>query len=243
MRRIGSVVSHGHASMLLDLLQDMAATRSPLDELVITLNLGREDASQLEALAARLPFACRFVRNPQPLGFGANHNQAFRTALPNAGPDDVFLVLNPDLRWRADPIFALAQAALAIGIGVAAPRVYSASGQVEDSWRETLTPWQLFKRYGLRQRHAATKPDWAAGMCLAFRAQAYAEVGGFDQAFFMYCEDMDLGLRLRDAGWQTAFCGDVSVVHAAQRASRKSPQHLRWHVQSLLRFWWRRALA
>ncbi len=225
--------------MLLDLLRDMAQAKCPVDELLITLNLAHEDVSALQALANELPFACRFLRNVRPKGFGANHNRAFSSAPPH----DVFVVLNPDLRWPSDPLAPLAQAAMADGVGVAAPCVRSPGGPVEDSWRETLTPWRLLTRYAQRSREPAERPDWAAGMCLAFRAEAFAEVEGFDEAYFMYCEDMDLGLRLRDAGWKTAFCSDVSVVHAARRASRKSPEHVLWHVQSLLRFWWRRFLA
>lgn len=244
MSLVVSVVSHGHAAMLMDLLQDFRDAACAPSEVVVTLNLADEDTAALEALVATLPFACRFIRNATPQGFGANHNQAFTSTRAS-----VFAVLNPDLRLcrdadgRAlDPLNALSRSALHQGVGVAAPMVLSPNGEAEDAWRETLTPWRLVKRYVLGQRAAACRPDWAAGMCLVFRAEAFAAVKGFDEAYFMYCEDMDVGLRLRDAGWQTAFCAHVSVIHAAQRASRTRLRHLAWHVKSLLRFWRKRAL-
>ncbi len=79
--------------------------------------------------------------------------------------------------------------------------------------------------------------DWLAGMFLLLRREAFAAVGGFDERFHMYCEDADLCLRLQLAGWRVRLVEDVAVVHAAQRASRRSWQHLRWHLTSLLRHW------
>jgi len=52
----------------------------------------------------------------------------------------------------------------------------------------------------------------------------------------MYCEDVDLCLRLRLAGWALVRV-PVKVVHAGQRNSRRKWRHLRWHVVSLLRLW------
>lgn len=240
------MVSHGHADMVMDVMRDMAEAHSPVDEFIITLNLAGEDTKDLRALASSMPFKCTFIENSEKKGFGANHNQAFQRVAKGVA----FAVLNPDLRWLrdgsgklVDPLGKLAQALEAPNVGAAAPTVLSPRGKQEDSWRETLTPWRLFKRYAFRQRHAADNPDWASGLCLVFRQEAYATVGGFDEGYFMYCEDMDLCLRLRDTVWHTAFCWDVSVIHAAQRASRKSLTHLRWHVKSLLRFWWRRLIG
>jgi len=61
-------------------------------------------------------------------------------------------------------------------------------------------------------------------------------MGGFDERYFMYCEDVDLCLRLRLAGLRLVRA-PVSVVHAGRGASRRSAVHLAWHVRSLLRLW------
>jgi hypothetical protein len=62
-------------------------------------------------------------------------------------------------------------------------------------------------------------------------------VGGFDEGFFMYCEDFDICARLRLAGWPLAFMPQVQVVHAAQQLSHRSLRHFRWHISSLARMW------
>ncbi len=242
-----SIVSHGHAALIGLLLTDLAKAKCPISRVVLTLNLSDEPVEALRQQAAGLPWPVEWVVNPRPLGFGANHNQAFRREPGQAA----FAVVNPDIRLLAqgsrlhEPFSALLAALAVPGTGFAAPQAVNECGAVEDSWRETLTPWQLLVRYGLRRRHAAktSSATWAAGLFLVFNPQAYRAVGGFDEGYFMYCEDMDLCLRLQDSGLTMALVAESKVVHTAHRASRRPGQHLLWHLRSLARFWWRRAGA
>ena len=85
-------------------------------------------------------------------------------------------------------------------------------------------------------------------MFLLFESAAYLDLGGFDERYFMYCEDYDICARLRLSGRAYSVLMECEVVHDAQRASRRSRQHLRWHLQSLMRVWlsrpfWRVALG
>ena len=72
-----------------------------------------------------------------------------------------------------------------------------------------------------------------------------AEVGGFDERYHMYCEDVDLCLRLRGGGWRLARADAAVVEHAARRGSHRQWRHLGWHLRSLWRLWrspaWRAA--
>lgn len=235
--------------MVADLLGDFAAAQSPIKRVVITFNLHDEPTEAVRTLASSLPWPVSFITNPKPLGFGANHNQAFAQAGLES-QNGAFAVVNPDIRLvlGADGIpidpFAPLLAALSQGqIGLAAPVVLGTSGQPDDAWRQTLTPWRLIKRYASR---APRRPEpsatahWAAGMFWVCDASAWREVGGFDEGYFMYCEDMDLCLRMVDLGWKLAFVEGAQVIHAAQRASHSSGDHRRWHIQSLLRFWRKR---
>ena len=72
---------------------------------------------------------------------------------------------------------------------------------------------------------------------LLVRSAAFRASGGFDERYFMYSEDAELCLRLQLAGGRIRQVADARVMHAAQRASRRSWQHFRWHVTSLLRYW------
>ena len=78
---------------------------------------------------------------------------------------------------------------------------------------------------------------WLAGMFLMVRAAAFTAVGGFDERYFLYCEDYDLSARLFNAGYPIAQVQAARAVHDAQRDSHRSLRHLKLHVVSLLKVW------
>lgn len=78
--------------------------------------------------------------------------------------------------------------------------------------------------------------DWVNGACLFFRSEAFSELKGFDERYFMYCEDTDICLRLQLAGWSMQGA-DWAVMHDARRNTGRSLRHLGWHLRSLWRLW------
>lgn len=238
-----SVVSHGQGPLIARLLADLAACeRSPIAEIVITRNLRGESIE----FPARMPFPVRIVDNASPRGFGANHDAAFAGCTT-----PWFAVLNPDLRVARDPFGPLLAAARA-DAALLCPRVLEADGRDADCARLLPTPARLLRRAARRllpsfaagsvtdasaDGHAGESAEWFAGMFMLLRSEALRAVGGFDERYFMYCEDVDLCARLRLAGWRLQRVDSVSVVHDAQRASRRSARHLRWHLASLARLW------
>ena len=235
-----SIVSHGHAAQVRALLAQLAQLHEPrLRRVVVTLNLPEPD------LAADLrhgawPFALDLIENSAPAGFGANHNRAFEHAQRGASCA-LFGVLNPDLRLHGNPFAAM------VGlfereprVGAVYPRQVDAQGRRQDSERLLPTPARLLARHLLRRPlevDAEGAPDWVNAAFLLLRSQAYAAIGGFDEGFYMYGEDVDLCLRLQLAGWSLRRAGDARVEHAAQRASRRQWRHLGWHLRSLWRLW------
>ena len=225
-----SVVSHGHGALVEQLLHTLAQrSAGTVARVVLTLNLP-------EAAPAvppdGWPFALELVHNARPLGFGANHNQALAGA-----PEPFVCILNPDVQLLdagAEPLGALVQAAACQGVGCAYPVQLDAAGHVQDSERALPTPQALWRRRVLRQpdRHV----DWVNAACLVLPGPVWQGLGGFDGAYFMYCEDVDLSLRIRLAGLALVRV-PVQVVHAGERASHRHWSHLQWHVRSLLRLW------
>ncbi|MEZ5605714.1 MAG: glycosyltransferase [Burkholderiaceae bacterium] len=243
-----SIVSHGHGAELGCLLADLAALREPaLRRVIVTLNV--PDATRPTDLRRQAwPFDLQWIDNAQPLGFGANHNRAFARD-QRLGPSALFAVLNPDLRLRANPFAALLAALQAdTRAGLAYPVQRDAAGRLQDHERRWPTPARLLARYLLGRRRevgAGQAPDWVNAAFLLLRRQAYAQVQGFDERYHMYCEDVDLCLRLQGAGWRLARADAAVVEHAGQRASHRRLRHLGWHLASLWRLWrspaWRTA--
>ena len=242
-----SVISHGHGPLLHRLLSQMNAQPTLFGaRVVVTLNLVTENFDPTPYALLDL----HVVRNSQPKGFGANHNAAF--GLCNSA---WFAVLNPDLalidqepftgmltRLGSDDNDAEQPALIA---DLIAPRVVAADLVAEDSVRTNLTPWSLLKRAaGKRiplQPHSQAQLGspffWVAGMCMMVRASAFRKIGGFDERFFLYCEDYFLCARFYNAGCVIRFDPLAQVIHEAQRDSHRSWRHLRWHLTSLIKVW------
>jgi hypothetical protein len=243
-----SVVSHGHGALLEHLLADLDACSSLAGtRVLVTLNLRDEpfDAERFMRIMVAV------TRNPAPTGFGANHNAAFARCTTRW-----FAVLNPDLRISAD-IFAslIAAAENEPRLAAIAPTVVNPAGDVEDHVRTNLTLASLMRRRrGVVEHVDARLPSvlpgpfyWLAGMFILFRSSAYRQVGGFDERYFLYCEDYDICARLYLAGHAIALKPDLRVVHDARRDSHRSVKHLWLHIASLLKVWrsrafWRLAL-
>lgn len=228
-----SVVSHGQGAMVAMLLEDLDRC-SGVARVILTQNVPEGEIPCPASLRPRLTL----IRNERPLGFGANHNQAFRQCETRW-----FAVVNPDIRLPTDPFALLVSALEEHGGGVVAPEVRNPAGGVDDSARRFPTlPGLARKLVGKddgRMATQGTQPqdvDWAAGMFLLFPAGAFREVGGFDERYFLYYEDVDLCARLWRRGQRVVFHPGVAVVHAAQRASRRKLRYMAWHLSSMLRY-------
>jgi hypothetical protein len=229
-----SVVSHGQVELTSTLLADIAEVCTLPLEVIYTRNIPEPALEVPNALRQRTTI----IDNPSPKGFGANHNAAFRAA---TAPH--FCVLNPDVRLSGDPFPGLVEMCRDPRIGVVAPKVLSPSGEVENSARDYPHPFSIAARaLGLRDERPTSTgadvfyPDWVGGMFMLLRREVYAEVGGFDERFFMYYEDVDLCARLRLLGREVACVPSVPVIHDARRASHHDLRHRSWHLRSMLRF-------
>ena len=235
-----SIVSHRQASLVAALLDDLARiASSKVASIVITHNV----PEPIPAWPASLSDRITTIVNPTPAGFGANHNAAFRRCTT-----PFFVVMNPDLHLIDDPFDALvalfeappadASASATHGLGMAAPYIVTADGKPEDFTRRLMTPVDVVRRrLAPTARAPSLLPHWLAGMFLFVSSAAFRAVDGFDERFFMYCEDFDLCARMRLDGWDFAVVPGTPVVHAAQRASHRSRRHLYWHLSSLLKMW------
>jgi GT2 family glycosyltransferase len=230
-----SVVSHAQAPLANLLLNDLAYHATRPNRILLTSNVQEPAPWNVHQVAVDI------ATNSQPLGFGANHNQAFRRST-----ETFFCVANPDIRLPHDPFPALLAAMKDPLVGVVAPMVVSPKGATEDSARHFPTLASLLRkaiggrdgRYNIRPS-ASAEPvpvDWAAGMFLLFRASAFRDVGGFDDKFHLYYEDVDICARLWNAGWKVMVSPQIAVVHAAQRTSRRHPLYMSWHVRSMARY-------
>ena len=231
-----SIVSHGHGPLVRDLLRDLAGAHLPGLRVTVTLNV----QEPIGVEAAAVPFPLTVVENAAPRGFGANHNAAFRR-----GPaEGWFCVANPDVRVGPEVLGRLVQMMAAHPVAaVAAPRVRDQAGRLQNSARLLPTPGRLVRR-ALRLLPPLDYPagtgwrraDWVAGMLMVLPARAFAELGGFDERFFLYYEDVDLCCRARLHGYDVLLDETTFVIHDGLWDSHRNLRYLRWHLASMGRF-------
>jgi N-acetylglucosaminyl-diphospho-decaprenol L-rhamnosyltransferase len=232
-----SLVSHGHGALVQRLVEQLAVLdiKSTIDiNLVITNNLPNSNSFSGQFRLNQYPFAITFLCNETPLGFGANHNQAFRHC-----NSDFFCVLNPDIELTHDPFTTLVNAFTDPKIGLTYPSQTDVKDVLLDFERELVDPASVARRHLIRSRYHPdrnTGVHWVSGAFMMFKSSAFRKLGGFDERYFMYCEDVDICLRLQLAGYKLARA-DATVIHHTQRRTLKNLQHLVWHVRSLLRLW------
>jgi N-acetylglucosaminyl-diphospho-decaprenol L-rhamnosyltransferase len=225
-----SIVSHNHGAMLSPLVERLL--RFPeIEKIIITFNIP-------ELVDFPVDDCIRLIHNDSPKGFGTNHNQAFSFC-----SSQFFCVLNPDIFFGENPFPELLQAS-SDDIGLVAPIVKNLDGEIEDSVRRFPSPLSILRRklFGYQDGYSYVQgdinfyPEWVGGMFMLFKSSAYSDVNGFDEAYFMYVEDVDICTRLWRARHKVLVCPSTAVFHDARRASRKSLQHLRWHIAGLLRY-------
>jgi len=223
------IVSHGHGQMVARLVDDLLGCPE-VSRIGITQNIPEEIVYPTDP---RLQ-----VRgNNAPRGYGANHN----TALADATTPFV-CVLNPDIRLQGNPFPALLRCFDDQSVALSAPKIVSPDGVTEDSARRFPTVFSLAAKAFAKDDGTYSdttdmlNPDWLAGMFLLMRREAFAKLGGFDEGFYLYYEDVDLCWRLRRAGYRIVQDLTAVVTHDARRESRRSLRFAKWHLASMTRY-------
>lgn len=226
-----SIVSHGHGEMVVALVVRLLEFPE-VSQIIVTRNIS-------EILFFPADDRIVLVDNVFPKGFGANHNAAFR-----ACRQPYFCPVNPDVQFTVNPFPSLLSAIEKSGAALVAPMVKSPSGVIEDSVRYFPTFFSILRkllgkndgRYPLVESTEPFSPEWVAGMFMLFRSAAFEDLGGFDEKFFLYYEDVDICTRTWKSGMKILVCPEVNVIHDARRDSHRNLNHLRWHLASMLRY-------
>jgi GT2 family glycosyltransferase len=229
------VVSHGHAR---ELEESLPALREQVDELVVIANV-----------PGSVPAGVDAIHNEAPRGFSANLNAGF--ALTTG---DALISANPDAVPQPEAVAAL-RAFLEEHprAGVAGPRMLFPDGTSQPSRRRFPTvTGTIVRRTPLRKlvpqrRHfhldelppdEPVQADWMLGGFLMLRRAMLDELGGFDEGFRLYGEDIDLQYRAMRAGWERWYVPRAVVrhEHKAETDKRWLTRRTLWHWAGIARF-------
>jgi N-acetylglucosaminyl-diphospho-decaprenol L-rhamnosyltransferase len=242
---VAVVVNYNAAS---DLVTCVASLRANGVDPVIVVDNGSTDGSRA-ALAAADP-AAKWVDAGANLGYGGGANAGAAHV-----SDSDLLVCNPDVILDAGAVDALSARLLEDPrLGIVGPTVRNPDESVYPSARQfpdlvdavghgllgMVAPRNRFtRRYRMLDWDHASPADvdWVSGACLLARRQAWDEVGGFDRAYFMYLEDVDLCWRIRRRGWAVGYEPAAAVTHVQGVSTNLHPYRMiAQHHRSMWRF-------
>jgi N-acetylglucosaminyl-diphospho-decaprenol L-rhamnosyltransferase len=196
-----------------DLLRDALASLErqtvPVDVVVVD-NASRDGTAEL--VAAKFP-RVRLLRNDENAGFGRAVNRGAAEVTT-----DVLVLVNNDVVCEPEFVericepFADGSVGSAAGVLVQAEapdRIDSAGIELDPTLRSFDYLWNR----PVAELEGARDPLGPCGGAAAYRLSAFREVGGFDEAFFAYWEDVDLALRLRLAGWECRLAASARALH------------------------------
>lgn len=232
-----SIVSHGNREQIAGLLASLQEHEPRTEQIQVILTDNLKD--DLPSLPPSPWHSLVILRNDRQLGFAQNHNRAFAQAQGR-----YFAILNPDLLF-VQPVFERLIARLHDHTAdLIAPQIIDHNGAMQDSVRPMPTPWGIIRRRlpgyrfhpPLPDSNGLIRPQWMAGMFLLMTSETYRQLGGMDERFRLYFEDVDFCARARLQGMRLLADTQVQVRHDAHRASRRHPYYLFLHIQSALRF-------
>jgi len=214
-------------------------------EVLVVDNASTDGSAEL---VARTHPNVALIRNAANFGFGRACNQG---AAASAGRHLLFL--NPDARLTSGALDALSRILDDDpAVGIVGPRTLNEDGTQQVSFGPALglaAEWRQRRLVrGVRRRDPAalrraealsaapSEPDWVSGACLLIRRAAFEQVGGFDEAFFLYEEDVDLCVRAGAAGWRVRYEPRAAVIHRlgssmARLAPRARLEYHRSHLR------------
>lgn len=229
------IVSWNVRELLLRCLAALpAAVGAGLSHEVIVVDNASSDGT---AAAVRAAFPhVQVIANSENRGFTGGNNQALAAAR-----GDFLLLLNPDTAPQPGSIAALHRYLVTHpAIGMAGPRLWYGDGRAQPNRRrfptlltlftestvvqQALPRLALFRRFYLADAPAdqAQTVDWIVGAALLARRAVYEQIGGLDEGFFMYAEELDWCRRAAAAGWQVGYEPAAEIVHFEGKSSEQA---------------------
>ncbi|MBM3293451.1 MAG: glycosyltransferase family 2 protein [Candidatus Aminicenantes bacterium] len=209
----------------------------PVREIILVDNASTDGSAQFAA--SRYP-EVRILRNEANLGFSRANNQAAREARGG-----LLFFLNTDAALLPGALDVLTAALeKSPRAGAAGPALVRGPGRHQVSFgrrvdfaaqfvqKAVINP---YRKIQLRFARKSRPVGWLSAAGLLCRAEAFAGVGGFDENFFIYFEDIDLCLRMRRAGWTILYVPESRVFHAggATTAPRRARSRLEYRRSQL----------
>lgn len=243
------IVSWNVAEMVEACLESIERTRDDLTLEIIVVDSASSDDT-VSRTTARFPHVVLMPQS-ENIGFSRCNNLGLARA-----QGKYLLLLNPDTIVLPGALSKLvAYLDEHPTVGIAGPHTHNSDGSHQSTRRRFPTPMTAFFESTWLQAHApqgllahyyaadidddATAPvDWVQGSALMARRTVYEQIGGLDERFVMYSEELDWCRRAKDAGWGVVYVGDAHIIHHGGKSSDQiaAQRHIHFERSKLLYF-------
>jgi len=252
-QRVSAVVVNFNSGQYL--LDCVGTALMQVDEVFVVDNASADNS--LDLLLAKFPNEPRLktVRNKKNFGFAKACNIGHTNAT-----SDIVLFLNPDCSLENEAISRLAAVLNSDkSIGMVGGLLLNENGSEQGGSRRAVpTPWRSFVRaFGLHRFanrwprlfydfHLHRQPlpashievEAISGACMMVKREAIADIGPWDEGYFLHCEDLDLCMRMRQRNWKIMFVPSARIVHVRGVCGSNRPVFVTWHKhKGMVRFY------
>lgn len=200
-------------------------------EVIVVDNASTDDSVAM--LHAEFPHITT-IANTENLGFTKGNNQGLAAA-----HGAFILLLNPDTEVQGPALHTLVDYARQNpGTGMVGPQLLNPDQTVqpsrrrfptlpvlflESTWLQKFAPRAILRHYYMEDRSDAERQavDWITGAAMLTRREVVNQVGGLDEGFFMYSEELDWCKRIRNAGWEITYLPTARITHHEGKSSEQ----------------------
>ncbi len=252
------IVNYNTRAVTSELIESLLAQDLPNRTEIIVVDNASPDES-VAFLRSDYP-EIKVIANPRNVGLAAGVNTALKEA-----KGEYYLILNPDMIALRRSVSALIEFMdKNPTVGMSGGKLISPNRKLQYScFRFYRLMTVIYRRSWIGQSrvgqaevarflmkdfdHRSVRDvEWLLGACMAVRAQAVKKVGGMDERFFMYFEDVDWCRRMWQAGWRVVYVPQAVFSHYYQQSSRRgswaslfSSRPAREHIKSALKYFWK----
>lgn len=227
------VVNYGSSNLLAQNLAGLGDDSDAARIVVVDNFSSPAEREALDALAALHGWTVVPLR--RNVGFGAAMNAGVARAMELGA--ERFLLINPDAQIEEPVIIELARDSAEDPTSIVCPRIVHPDGS---TWFSGGTVLVERGRTSTAAGSDSSAPGgWLTGACMMISAELWRTLGGFDNQYFLYWEDVDLSWRCTDAGGRLKVRDDLTVVHSvggSQEGSGKSPLYVYFNCRNRLIF-------
>ena len=213
---------------------DNSQTNLPTVEIIVVDSHSSDQTVPL--LRERYP-QVKLLAQQENVGFTSGNNIGLTEAKGR-----YLLLLNPDTKVRESAIPNMIQYLdQNPDVGIVGPHTLNEDGSTqstrrrfptfwiglfESTWLQRFAPKSLLDRYYVTEDappDATLDVDWVQGSAMMIRREIYEQIGGLDEGYFMYSEELDWCKRAKQVGWRVVFLGDAQIIHFGGKSSEQVP--------------------